>query len=277
MVPSDSIPHGALSQSTATEMSPGSTLHGASSHRTVALRNTATTPMSEQLQIQPVMGDNNGDAKQQCFKCGGQGVCHDCSSRHGWGCGPNKCTGCHGCGYIGDKQKCYKCNGRGFCHDTSMPHDKEPKCFFCTNCTGCSGSGYIECDKQQCFKCGGRGFCHDNTAFSHFREPRCTFCSDCTNCGGCGYMNGGNGSAAMVARPPQAVMVTPDEICMEYGQSVAAVSALHAERNGSKSSCQACMMIVCRSVCYCGSCCCCCNCCCGCAPIPLYISKWVDV
>jgi len=43
-------------------------------------------------------------------------------------------------------QPCFKCKGNGFCHESTMDHDKgeNEKCFFCKDCDGCGGSGAIQ-------------------------------------------------------------------------------------------------------------------------------------
>jgi len=132
-------------------------------------------------------------------------------------------------------QPCFKCKGNGFCHESSMDHDKGPneKCFFCKDCDGCGGSGAIKggnttvqqvgmpgmmgvnmggmgvnmnmggmmggptvvettSGPQPCFKCKGNGWCHEST-MDHDKDEneKCFFCKDCNACGGSGAIQGG--------------------------------------------------------------------------------------
>jgi len=120
-------------------------------------------------------------------------------------------------------QPCFKCSGNGYCHNSSMPHDKGPneKCFFCKSCDACAGSGAIQggtttvqqvgmpgmgygmggamvaqnqglqylvtIGDSPCFKCDGKGFAHDSS-MPHDKGPdeKCFFCKSCTGCGGSG-------------------------------------------------------------------------------------------
>lgn len=115
-------------------------------------------------------------------------------------------------------QPCFKCNGNGYCHDSSMPHDKGPneKCFFCKSCCACGGSGAIQGGTttvqqvgmqgmmggavvtqtqglQPCFKCDGKGWCH-NSNMPHDKGPseKCFFCKSCDTCSGSGAIQGGS-------------------------------------------------------------------------------------
>jgi len=125
-------------------------------------------------------------------------------------------------------QPCFKCNGNGFCHESSMTHDKGPdeKCFFCKSCNSCGGSGAIQGGTttvqqvggmggmgmmgggavvattqglQPCFKCDGKGFAHESSmGHDKAHNEKCFFCEDCSGCGGSGAIEGGQTTVQQV-------------------------------------------------------------------------------
>jgi len=141
------------------------------------------------------------DPGERCFFCKDCDACSGTGAIPGGGGGFAGAYGGGGGG--GGMQRCFKCDGNGFCHNSSMSHDKDPgeRCFFCKDCDGCGGSGAISGGggsggawgynrgPQRCFKCDGNGFCHVGS-ISHDKGPgeRCFFCKDCDSCGGSGAL-----------------------------------------------------------------------------------------
>lgn len=169
---------------------------------------------------QPSTPQNNGQVKETCTVCHGNGNCPTCNGI-GTGCkackGTGKCDSCNGSG------ECKKCYGSGRCDHCDYGYTSCGTCRGSGTCTSCygtgrygniqcpnckgtkkcrwgSGTGKVKCyyclGNGKCDRCKGRGNCDVCNGKMICKvcggDGHCTTCNNsdgkCTNCKGEGYL-----------------------------------------------------------------------------------------